>query len=97
MQNTVKGPGEQRRHHQSINQDHRVWAPGSFRMSCTEVLRPQSLVSGIEMWWYLAEKVKGRGNNLNTPQPFVATECAKTTLLVDPQQCKGQGDQGAVR
>jgi len=27
----------------------------------------------------------------------VATECAKTTLLVDLQQCKGQKDQGAVR
>ena len=33
---------------------------------------------------------------MKTPQPFVATECAETTLLVDPQQCKGQEDQEVV-
>jgi hypothetical protein len=66
-------------------------------MACAEVLRFQSLVSDFGMWWYLAEKVKGRGNNLNNPQPFVATECAETTLLVDARQCKGQEDREAVR
>ncbi len=82
---------------QSVNQDRRVWASGSFRMACTEVLRPQSLVSDFGMWWYLVEKVKGRGKDLNNPQPFVATECAETTLLVDARQCKGQEDREAVR